>query len=233
MVGSTGESYDNALAEAFNSLFKAELIRNRGPFKSLEDLEVAVAGYSGWFNHRRVHGEIQLVPPVEFEDVHHHEHPVPAPAGVALMSLQQTRAHSSSLVPDGPRTDRPGPLQEARRPRTTPVHRGPSPCADAFCPGQRAAHQATWRSARRGLDRGVERGTGDSKPRGRDAPRLPDRWRGSPQNGPRRRGRSERVGTGGCAPADSLVPPRAGVRTGFVDQRMLTAGSSRSPECAR
>lgn len=57
-VGSTGESYDNALAEAFNSLFKAELIRNRGPFKSIEDLEVAVAGYSAWFNHRRVHGEI-------------------------------------------------------------------------------------------------------------------------------------------------------------------------------
>ena len=44
-VGSTGDSYDNALAEAFNSLFKAELIRNRGPFKSIEDLEIAVAEY--------------------------------------------------------------------------------------------------------------------------------------------------------------------------------------------
>ena len=59
-VGSTGDSYDNALAEAFNSLFKAELIRNKGPFKSIEDLEIAVAEYIDWFNHRRVHGEIRL-----------------------------------------------------------------------------------------------------------------------------------------------------------------------------
>lgn len=86
-VGSTGDSYDNALAEAFNSLFKAELIRNKGPFKSIEGLEIAVAEYIDWFNHRRAHGEIRLVPPVEFEDVYHHENPVPAPAGTALTSL--------------------------------------------------------------------------------------------------------------------------------------------------
>ena len=86
-VGSTGDSYDNALAEAFNSLFKAELIRNKGPFKSIEDLEIAVAEYIDWFNHRRVHGEIGMVPPVEFEDVYYHENPVPAPAGAALTSL--------------------------------------------------------------------------------------------------------------------------------------------------
>ncbi|WP_370450166.1 IS3 family transposase [Micrococcus sp. HSID17227] len=76
-----------ALAEAFNSLFKAELIRNKGPFKSIEGLEIAVAEYIDWFNHRRVHGEIGMVPPVEFEDVYHHENPVPAPAGAALTSL--------------------------------------------------------------------------------------------------------------------------------------------------
>ncbi|MDO4239240.1 IS3 family transposase [Micrococcus sp.] len=86
-VGSTGDSYDNALAKAFNSLFKAELIRNRGPFTSIEDLEIAVAEYIDWFNHRRVHGEIGLVPPVEFEDVYHHENPVPAPAWAAPTSL--------------------------------------------------------------------------------------------------------------------------------------------------
>ena len=50
-------------------------------------MEIAVAEYIDWFNHRRVHGEIRLVPPVEFEDVYHHENPVPAPAGAALTSL--------------------------------------------------------------------------------------------------------------------------------------------------
>ncbi|MFL1375785.1 IS3 family transposase [Nocardiopsis protaetiae] len=67
-VGSTGDSYDNALAEAFHSLFKAELIRNRGPWKNLDEVEIAVAEYVDWFNHRRLHGEIGLVPPAEFED---------------------------------------------------------------------------------------------------------------------------------------------------------------------
>ena len=45
-VGSTGDSYDNALAEAFNSLFKAELVRNRGRWKGIDDLEIAVAATS-------------------------------------------------------------------------------------------------------------------------------------------------------------------------------------------
>ena len=44
-VGSAGDSYDNALAEAFNSLFKAELVRNKGPWKGIDDLEIAVAEY--------------------------------------------------------------------------------------------------------------------------------------------------------------------------------------------
>jgi putative transposase len=69
-VGSKGDSYDNAMAEAFNSLFKAELVRNRGPWKSIDDLEIAVAEYVDWFNFRRLHGEIGLIPPVEFEELH-------------------------------------------------------------------------------------------------------------------------------------------------------------------
>ncbi|WP_229738471.1 IS3 family transposase, partial [Isoptericola cucumis] len=70
-VGSTGDSYDNALAEAFNSLFKAELVRNKGPWKNIDDLELATAEYIDWFNHRRLHGEIGLVPPAELEDNHY------------------------------------------------------------------------------------------------------------------------------------------------------------------
>ena len=69
-VGSTGDSYDNPLAEAFNSLFKAELVRNSGPWKNIDDLEFAVAEYIDWFNHRRLHGEIGLVPPAEHEDLY-------------------------------------------------------------------------------------------------------------------------------------------------------------------
>lgn len=69
-VGSKGDSYDNAMAEAFNSLFKAELVRNRGPWRGIDDLEIAVAEYIDWFNNKRLHGEIGLVPPAEYETTH-------------------------------------------------------------------------------------------------------------------------------------------------------------------
>jgi len=79
-VGSKGDSYDNAMAEAFNSLFKAELVRNRGPWKSIDDLEIAVAEYIDWFNFRRLHGEIGLIPPVEYEALHRRTAPAQLPA---------------------------------------------------------------------------------------------------------------------------------------------------------
>ncbi|WP_170181466.1 integrase core domain-containing protein [Haloactinospora alba] len=69
-VGSRGDSYDNALAEAFNSLFKAELIRNKGPWRGIDDVETAVAEYIDWFNQRRLHGELGHLPPAEFEALH-------------------------------------------------------------------------------------------------------------------------------------------------------------------
>jgi transposase InsO family protein len=74
-VGSRGDSYDNAMAEALNALFKAECIRNpvmrpKGGWKSVSDVEIAVAEYVDWYNHRRLHGEIGLVPPAEFEANH-------------------------------------------------------------------------------------------------------------------------------------------------------------------
>ncbi|MGJ7442984.1 IS3 family transposase [Aquipuribacter sp. MA13-6] len=86
-VGSTGDSYDNALAEAFNSLFKAELVRNKGPWKSIDDLETAVAEYVDWFNHRRLHGEIGLVPPAELEDTHYRHNPAAATVAASVPSL--------------------------------------------------------------------------------------------------------------------------------------------------
>lgn len=79
-VGSRGDSYDNAMAEALNSLFKAELVRNKGPWRSIDDLEIAVAEYVDWYNHRRLHGELGLIPPAEHEA--HHTIKINAQQGV-------------------------------------------------------------------------------------------------------------------------------------------------------
>ncbi len=77
-VGSVGDSYDNAMAEAFNSLFKAELVRNKGPWRGLDDLEIATVEYIDWYNNRRLHGELGHVPPAEYEARHAMAHPVNA-----------------------------------------------------------------------------------------------------------------------------------------------------------
>ena len=66
-VGSRGDSYDNALAESFNGLYKTELIRHRGPWRGLDDVEFATLEYIDWFNQRRLHGELGMIPPAEFE----------------------------------------------------------------------------------------------------------------------------------------------------------------------
>jgi putative transposase len=73
-VGSRGDSYDNALAEAVNGLYKAEVIRKRGPWRSLEQVELATAEWVDWWNHRRLHSAIGDVPPAEFEAVYHQQH---------------------------------------------------------------------------------------------------------------------------------------------------------------
>ena len=66
-VGSRGDSYDNALAESFNGLYKTELIHRRGPWRNVEHVEWDTLNYVDWFNNRRLHGEIGDVPPREFE----------------------------------------------------------------------------------------------------------------------------------------------------------------------
>jgi putative transposase len=75
-VGSTGDSYDNAMAEAFNSLHKTELVRNKDPWRGLDDLEIATVEYIDWYNNRRVHGELGHVQPTEYEALHAMTHPV-------------------------------------------------------------------------------------------------------------------------------------------------------------
>ena len=73
-VGSRGDSYDNALAEAVNGLYKTELIRKRGPWRSLEQVELATAEWVDWWNHRRLHSALTNMPPAEFEALYHHQH---------------------------------------------------------------------------------------------------------------------------------------------------------------
>ncbi|TDD27333.1 IS3 family transposase [Nonomuraea terrae] len=70
-VGSRGDSYDNALAESFNGLFKAELIRRYGPWKGLDDVELATLEYLDWYNHRRLHTACGDIPPAEYEAIHY------------------------------------------------------------------------------------------------------------------------------------------------------------------
>ena len=76
-VGSKGDSYDNAMAEAFNSLYKWELIYPQGPWRGLDDVEFATLGYIDWFNHRRLHGQITddntYITPAEFETLYYRQ----------------------------------------------------------------------------------------------------------------------------------------------------------------
>jgi putative transposase len=83
-VGSKGDSYDNALAESFNGLYKWELIYRQGPWAGLEDVEFATMTYVEWFNHHRLHGTITdgalYTTPAEHEAAHYRQNtPAPEP----------------------------------------------------------------------------------------------------------------------------------------------------------
>ena len=67
-VGSVGDSYDNALAETINGLYKAEVIHRRGPWRAFEAVEFATLEWVDWFNHRRLLEPIGNIPPAEAED---------------------------------------------------------------------------------------------------------------------------------------------------------------------
>jgi putative transposase len=72
-IGTVGDSYDNALAETVNGLYKSELIRGpgQGPWKTVADVELATLGWAHWHNTERLHGYLGDVPPTEFETAHY------------------------------------------------------------------------------------------------------------------------------------------------------------------
>jgi putative transposase len=76
-VGSRGDSFDNAPAESTIGLYKTELIRRRGPWRGLDEVELATLEWVDWYNQRRLHGALNYLPPVEYEATHQAD-PTPA-----------------------------------------------------------------------------------------------------------------------------------------------------------
>ena len=72
-VGSKGDSYDNALAETINGLYKAEVIHRRGPWKTKQAVELATLEWVAWFNHHRLMQSLGYLPPAEFEANYHRQ----------------------------------------------------------------------------------------------------------------------------------------------------------------
>jgi putative transposase len=74
-VGTVGDAYDNALMEGIIGLFKTECIRTAvfhdGTYKTLADVEYATAGWVDWYNNRRLHSTLGMIPPIESEHAHY------------------------------------------------------------------------------------------------------------------------------------------------------------------
>jgi putative transposase len=82
-VGSVGDSYDNAMAESINGLFKAEVIWLLGPWRGIDQVEMETLIWVDWFNNRRLLEPIGNIPPVEFEELYYKQQQSPAePAGL-------------------------------------------------------------------------------------------------------------------------------------------------------
>lgn len=82
-IGTVGDSYDNALAETINGLYKTELIKPRKPWRTVEEVELATAEWVDWFNHRRLYEYCGDLPPAELEAAYYAQHPAQQPAGLS------------------------------------------------------------------------------------------------------------------------------------------------------
>jgi putative transposase len=80
-VGTVGDAYDNALAESVNGLFKTELIKPRGPWRTAEQVEIATLEYVDWYNHRRLYEACGDIPPAELEAAYYSQNTALAEAG--------------------------------------------------------------------------------------------------------------------------------------------------------
>ncbi|WP_344016358.1 IS3 family transposase, partial [Kitasatospora atroaurantiaca] len=73
-VGSVGDAYDNALMESTIGLFKTECIKRDGPWRTLDDVEIATLTWVDWYNRQRLHGSIGNLPPIEYETMYYRSH---------------------------------------------------------------------------------------------------------------------------------------------------------------
>ena len=80
-MGSKGDSYDNALAESVFGLYKAELITLQGPWRTIEDVELATLTWVHWWNTSRLHSAIGDIPPSEYEAAHYAQQSLADKAG--------------------------------------------------------------------------------------------------------------------------------------------------------
>ncbi len=76
-TGTVGDSYDDALAKAVNALCKTELIRRQGPWRTVEQVELATLEYVCWWNNERLHGELDMRTPGEVEAAYYADHESP------------------------------------------------------------------------------------------------------------------------------------------------------------
>ena len=80
-VGTAGDAYDNALAESVIGLYKTELIKPRGPWRTAQQVEIATLDYLDWFNHRRLYEACGDIPPAELEAAYYSHNTSLAQAG--------------------------------------------------------------------------------------------------------------------------------------------------------
>ncbi len=76
-IGTVGDSFDNALAESVIGLYKTECVRREGPWRGVDDLELATLSWVHWFNQTRLHSSIGDIPPIEYEHEHHRQNTSP------------------------------------------------------------------------------------------------------------------------------------------------------------
>ncbi len=94
-VGAVGSSYDNALTETINGLYKTELIKQRGPWRTVDHVEFATAEWVDWFNHRRLYR--YCAPPAEIEAAHYAQQPAQLPSGLSHTIGLRTHRGDSQL----------------------------------------------------------------------------------------------------------------------------------------